>query len=779
MIEPESSPSTEISPTVSASSYQNEGEIGESSPPSGSGRRFSRQSSRRSSTSRRGSILQAVRRAFSIDAYQQAESDDGSMVDDDDEEFRPIPHADEPRELDPVQWRWIGVAVLALLFFASITFTAKSGKIPGRPLKGHSPSVGAGNGICGDPVQTLRSSSMIEGLEHGAVAADHPLCSEIGTSIMREKGGNAIDAAVATALCLGVANPASSGIGGGAFMLIHADPAQDRGQASPIFHDARSGDSPVSRSGKVTEVIDAREVAPSAATTEMYLAEDLLSTAAIVGGLGSAVPAELRGLELAHSRHGRLPWADVVEPAMILARDGVKVNANLAHEILLLSPFAAEWPNFGLRALLTKRDNWNNPLKEGDILKNPKLGATLQAIMEEGSDALYKGERAAQLARDIQDAGGIITKEDIENYHATLRSPVVGHDINGFSIVGVGPPSSGGAAVIGAARFLANYTSPLAAFADALSSHRMVEACKHMFSIRMSMSDPAYNVKMVADAVNDMIEGHYISELRQATKDNETLPLSQYGGTKWAQLNDTDGAGKAKDAKEGDRNLRGLARRFGYLEDHGTSHFSVVDKDGNAVAMTSSVNTYFGSQVISASTGIIVNNQMDDFANPGNPNFFGLRPSEANYIKPGKKPLSSMSPTMVFRTSSEGGNESLDNLRLVIGASGGPKIITAVLQVILNHVMMGRPLFDSIVHPRLHDQLIYHDSASTTTEHATLEQGPLIDVAERTRNALTNRGHRLLDVNYLGTVQAIAIDLETNALTAACDVRKGGSPAGY
>ena len=524
MIQPKASPPTNISPVGSASSYQNDGENGESSPLSGSGRRLSRQSSRRSSTTRRSTLLQAVRRAFSIDAYHQASSDDGSMVDDDDdnsEDFRPIPHADDPnnRELDPVQWRWIGVAVLALLFVVSITFTAKSGRIPGRPLKGHSPSVG----ICNDdPMQALRSSSVIEGLKHGSVAADHPLCSEIGTSIMRDKGGNAIDAAVATALCLGVANPASSGIGGGAFILIHADPAQDRaGQASPVFHDARTGESPVSQSGKITEVIDAREVAPSAATSEMYLAEGLSKTAATVGGLASGVPAELRGLELAHSRHGVLPWADVVEPAMKLARDGVEVNENLAHEILLLTPHAAEWPNFGLRALLTKRDSWNDPLKEGDILKNPKLGATLQAIMEEGSDAIYKGERAAQLVQDIQDAGGIITKEDIESYHATLRSPVVGHDINGFSIVGVGPPSSGGAAVIGAARFLANYTSPLAAFADALSSHRMVEACKHMFSIRMSMSDPAYNVKMVADAVKDMISPTYIAELRHATKDNE------------------------------------------------------------------------------------------------------------------------------------------------------------------------------------------------------------------------------------------------------------------
>jgi gamma-glutamyltranspeptidase len=690
--------------------------------------------------------------------------------------------------MDPAQWRWIGVAVVALLFFVGVSVTAKKGNFRQRA------SVSAGNGnssngdVCGDPVQALRSSSMIEGLAHGAVAADHPLCSEIGTAIMRDKGGNAIDAAVATALCLGVANPASSGIGGGAFILIHADVNKDRGTNSPVFHDERTGaeSSPVSMSGKVTEVIDAREVAPSAATTDMYLAEGVPDKAAVLGGLAIAVPAELRGLELAHFRHGRLEWRDVVEPAMKLARDGVPVNANLAHEIRLFAAYfrklGPDAPDFGLRAFLTRSDNWQDPLKEGDILKHPKLGATLQAIMEEGSDAVYKGERAAQLAKDIQDAGGIMTQTDIENYHATLRSPLVGHAINGFSIVGVPPPSSGGAAVIGAARFLAGYTSPLAAFADALSSHRMVEACKHVFAMRMSMSDPSYNSMMGLDAVKDMIEGQYMAKLREATRDNETLPLSQYGGTKWAQLLDTDGAANATDAKEGDRALlrgRGLYRRFGYLEDHGTSHFSVVDKDGNAVSMTSSVNTYFGSNVVSTSTGIILNNQMDDFANPGKPNFFGLPPSEANYIKPGKKPLSSMSPTMVFRMASESENESLGDLRLVIGASGGPKIITAVLQVILSHVMMGKGLFDSIVHPRIHDQLIYHESASTTTEHATLQQGPLIDVPDRTRNALEKRGHRLLDVDFLGTVQAIAIDLETNELTAACDVRKGGFPAGY
>jgi gamma-glutamyltranspeptidase len=196
--------------------------------------------------------------------------------------------------------------------------------------------------------------------------------------------------------------------------------------------------------------------------------------------------------------------------------------------------------------------------------------------------------------------------------------------------------------------------------------------------------------------------------------------------------------------------------------------------------VTSSVNTYFGSHVVSPSSGIVLNNQMDDFATPGKRNYFGLKPSEENYIKPFKKPLSSMSPTMVFRTTdSESSSNTVGDLILIIGASGGPKIITAVLQVIINHLMMGMPLFDSMAYPRLHDQLIYHGSAVTTTERAVLLQGPTLMVAGRTKDALVRRGHALLDVDYAGTVQAISIDLETNELSAVCDLRKGGRPDGY
>ena len=646
-----------------------------------------------------------------------------------------------------------------------------------------------------DPIMALKAPSTIENVAHGAVASDHPVCSELGNSILRDLGGNAIDAAVATMLCLGIANPSSSGIGGGAFILVHGDAThhqQTIGQAnfvSPDFIDARNPNerAPV-RGGYVTEVIDCREVAPQAATTNMYQGKP--NTASTHGGLSIAVPGELRGLELAHARHGRLSWAAVVKPAVNLARYGVDVGAHLAHDIAGNTKFLSQMD--GLRTLLTKNNDGITLLQEGDKIKNPMLADTLEAVMNYGANAVYMGDRATSIAKEIQQAGGIVTEDDISSYRATLRSPLIAKDINGFTMVSVPPPSSGGAAIIGAARFLAGYKLPMASFADTLSKHRLVEAMRHAFAIRMSLSDPAYNNDTVQDAVNDLVDGDYMDNLRKNTLDNATLPLSRYGGEKWAQLHDKEGNNNATDASEGDRrrNLRDthteedprrhLYRRFGYLDDHGTSHLSVVDKDGNAVSITSSINTYFGSGVVSKSTGIILNDQMDDFGIPGLPNYFGLKPSEANFISPGKKPLSSMSPMLLFRNGLDvSSDSSLGTLVLVIGASGGPKIITAILQVFINYAILGMPLYESIAHPRIHDQLLYHTNAVTAIEKCPLQQGPTIAVSLRTKYALENRGHQLLDVDYTGTVQAVSVDLESMTLTAVSDIRKGGSPAGY
>ena len=192
----------------------------------------------------------------------------------------------------------------------------------------------------------------------------------------------------------------------------------------------------------------------------------------------------------------------------------------------------------------------------------------------------------------------------------------------------------------------------------------------------------------------------------------------------------------------------------------------------------SSINTNFGSKFLSQGTGIVLNNEMDDFSTPGRSNKFGVSPSSSNYIVPGKRPLSSMSPTMVFHRSAFQDN-SLGRLFMVLGSSGGPKIITSVLQVLINHAWLGMPLYSAVAHARIHDQLLYHGNLVTLYDQCPLLQGPTIEVAERTRKALERRGHSLLPVDYLGTTQAISVDFETDLLTAVSDPRKGGIPAGY
>lgn len=465
-----------------------------------------------------------------------------------------------------------------------------------------------------EQILSLEKDSAIDGLRNGAVAADHESCSKLGTSILM-KGGNAVDAAVTTTLCLGLANPASSGLGGGAFILIHSDRANHEARYDPTnalkFEDQRDPNFPVD-SQKMTEVIDCRETAPGAASQDMYLSKP--QSASSIGGLAVAVPGELRGLELAHIRHGSLSWSEVLAPVIQMATDGVPVSAHLAGDIknmLVRSKKYGEYP--GLRSLLTKYDSWDSGLQEGELLRNYNLADTLSLVAKHGSKAFYEGNLAESLAKEVQSEGGILTAEDLANYEPVLRSPVYGV-ASGYTLVGVPPPSSGGATVIGAARFLSGYKLPMAGSADTLSVHRTVEAMRHAFAIRMSLSDPAYFTNKTAEAVSDLTSGPYMESLRKITLDNTTLRLSHYGGAKWAQLKDHEGDSDIEDAHEGDRRLRKrrkLARTFGYLDDFGTTHLSVVDKDGNSVSITSSVNQIFGSLVYSKSTGVVLGNTMD------------------------------------------------------------------------------------------------------------------------------------------------------------------------
>lgn len=645
-----------------------------------------------------------------------------------------------------------------------------------------------------EAIMALEYTSTVKDIAHGAVSTDDVRCSELAVSVMRDLHGNAMDAAVTATLCLGLLNPASSGIGGGAFILVHSKPRSDlmeNSQNSQSFIDRRKNrdDSMRDTAEKWTEVIDCRESAPGNATFDMF--EDLPVNASTVGALSIAVPGELRGLELAHARFGSLRWSDVVQPVVELAERGMYISRILAKEI---DESKEKWQEFEtINRIFTRNNDGKTHLEVGEKFTRPSYVETLKNVALHGADYVYKGEVAAEIAKEIQNAGGIITAQDIENYKPFLRDAIVAK-VDGASIVSVPPPSSGGATIIGALRFLSGYKNPYTSFADTLSVHRLVEAFKHVFAIRMSLSDPDFFANITQSAIQDLISGTFMETLRENTLDNGVLALSEYGG-KWALINCTNDEGHAQDAHEGDRRLRRTelkkiivdgghhwerrTRLFNYLEDHGTTHLNVVDRDRNAVSITSSVNYYFGSNFASPSTGIIFNDVMDDFSTPGRPNAYGLHPAESNYIAPNKRPLSSMSPTMIFDVEDDRSNSGLGNLRMVLGASGGPKIISSVLQVILNHIYLGMPIFSAISHPRVHNQLLYHGSAATGYDKCPLIQGPLIETSNRTRDALLRRHQTIISLDYMGTCQAISVDLDTNLLNAASDLRKNGKSAGY
>ncbi|KAL7563626.1 hypothetical protein ACA910_013366 [Epithemia clementina (nom. ined.)] len=834
----------ETAPTNDQSRSTNEHHIGEGS--------FNSSSGSSSSTSSSAAVrLHPFHMEYRAASYQ--EDDIPNSTEDDEEEQRPQisessrfrsgSHAGLVRRLSCGKSTLVLVSVVAVLALVIALFEGKIGSLP-KAIQSSSTNINNNNdnaeatdgddmngvggrlpgnasvlGTCRDPIFNLKSETYLEGLEHGAVASDHPLCSQMGTHILHDLGGNAVDAAVTTALCLGLASPASSGVGGGAFILIHSDAVKEDEirDRLPPFLDARDpkeyydGDTQSlnSKSGKITEVVDCRETAPNLAHRDMFLNATLSKYASTVGGLAVAVPGELKGLELAHARHGRLAWAEVIKPVVQLAREGVPINEYMATRIATYcrrvarviqqpdpdsSTGSFENVDFmhPLRRFLTKDDNWDHPLEEGDMLRNPALGNLLERVMNEGTLRVFDncGEVAQDLAREIQDAGGVITAEEIDDYQPTLRSPLIAEDVFGFAVAGVPPPSSGGAAVIGIARFLAAMSIPLATHADTLSQHWFVEACRHVFAIRMSLSDPNFNTDIVNDAVRDLIQGEYMKKLFLASSPDSVLEsISGYGGEKWAQLEDVENGGGDGENGGGKRQLRRrrMARAFGYLDDHGTSHFSVIDKDGNAVAMTSTINTLFGSSVMSEKTGMILNNQMDDFATPGRSNAYGLVPAESNYIVAGKKPLSSMSPTLVFRVDTDpnhGGGDTeparmLGPLILAVGGSGGSRIITSVAQVLLNFVVLGKPLFEAIVQARIHDQLITSEAALTAVEKRQLVTGDIIEVSQKTQDALKRRNHQLYESDFTGVVQAIGVDFETGTLQAVSDVRKGGEPDGY
>ena len=526
----------------------------------------------------------------------------------------------------------------------------------------------------------------------GVVAADSVEASRAGAEILAH-GGDAVDAAVGTALALGVVSPMSSGLGGGGFLVVW------RAKEKKAF------------------VLDFREVAPAAATPNMFVNTDAQGRsvadpfASKLGGRAVAVPGEPAGLAAAHARFGKLSWYAVVQPALKLARDGFLVNRahveGAARARTKLQPPAGDL----LLPLLQVAD--------GDHLTRPDLALSLDRLAKLGGDEMYKGLLAHVLVDGVRRRGGALTLDDLAAYKPVWREPLVGA-FRGRQLWAA-PPPAGGLTTIESLQILDTFPAVVSSD-DELSTHRLAEALKHAFADRARLlGDPAF----VDVPTATMVAPEYAKNLASHI-DGKTGHPASYGGKLHAPA---------------------AAPRDG-----GTSHLCVVDAEGNVAALTSTVNLLFGAGFVAA--GTVMNNQMDDFSIlPAAPNAFGLVGSQANAIAAGKRPLSSMTPMVI----------TLDGKPILCaGASGGPLIVTSTVQTIVNFVDHQLPLADAVAAPRLHAQWM-PDKLFLETKFS--------DVI---RTQLAHRGHHLAALVERGVEQAIAIF--PDHLEAVSDLRKGGVP---
>ncbi|XP_071908839.1 glutathione hydrolase 3-like [Coffea arabica] len=508
--------------------------------------------------------------------------------------------------------------------------------------------------------------------QQAVVAADDGRCSEIGVSVLA-KGGHAVDAAVATALCLGVVNPMASGIGGGGFMVVRSSTTSE------------------------AQAFDMRETAPLAASQDMYETD---VNAKYNGALSMGVPGELAGLHEAWLKFGRLPWKTLFQPAIKLAKEGFVVAPYLGSYLARKKNIILSDP--GLKQVYAPNGKL---LKAGEICYNVELGRSLEAVSV---------------------------------------------NTMGYTILGMPPPSSGTLGMSLVLNILDSYASSNAAEGP-LGLHRLIEALKHMFAIRMDLGDPDFvNISKTA---SDMLSPEFAKKMQQLIFDNTTFPPEYY------------------------------MHRWSQLRDHGTSHFCIVDADRNAVSMTTTVNYPFGAGVLSPSTGIVLNNEMGDFSVPTEISSDKLPPAPANFIRPNKRPLSSMTPIIVLKHNQLAG---------VIGGSGGSDIIPAVVQVFINHFILGMEPLAAVQSPRVYHELIPN---VVLYENWTVLDGDHIELSNENRHFLEERGHQLQGRSGGGICQFIVQTLQRprdggrkfgktannevvhGILTAVSDPRKDGRPA--
>lgn len=551
-------------------------------------------------------------------------------------------------------------------------------------------------------------SQMKTEFANGVVAADHKAASEAGAEILRQ-GGNVVDAAVATSFALSVTRPASCGIGGGGFMMIWNAEKQE------------------------AVALDYRERAPAAATRDMFAelgGNADRESGSVRGGKANAIPGTVAGLCYAAEKYGTLPLKTLLAPAIRLAKEGVVIDQHdISSQKSALAKFGkyTDYP-VQFAEFHDKYLNGGQLWKAGDRFYSPQL-AVLQKIADEGPSAFYQGEVAAAIVAACAASGGVITTEDLANSPNPVVRVPLRDQYKDNVLLSMPPASSGGIALLQTFQALefweqkSGQTLKNLGHNSADYVHIVAEAMKHAFADRAEfLGDTDY----VNVPVKRMLSDQYAKQIAAKIDLNQTLPKADYG-------------------------------RFFATEDGGTSHFSVIDRQGNAVACTETINLTYGSFVVVPEWGILLNNEIDDFAaRPGEPNAFGLMQSEANAIAPGKKPLSSMTPTIVLKDG-----------RAVFsaGASGGPRIISATIQSTLNHLIFDMPPLQAVSAARFHHQW---SPNKLRLEHPLFQQVAV---------ELKTRGHKIIDSGNLAASQSVSG--ADSVLRGGSDPRKHGMPAGH
>lgn len=532
---------------------------------------------------------------------------------------------------------------------------------------------------------------------NGAVVSAHPEATKVGVEILK-KGGNAIDASIAVNFALAVVYPNAGNIGGGGFMVYRTS----KGEISSL---------------------DFREKAPAAATKDMYLDADgnVVKDKSLYGQLAAGVPGAVAGMVEMHKKYGSLQWADLVEPARKLAADGFKITQmqatemnNLREKFILFNPLGT--------ALVKVEGDW----KAGDLLVQTELANTMRLIKEKGSAGFYEGEVADFFVEEMKRGGGIITKEDLKNYHAVWRKPVVG-SYKGYKVITMAPPSSGGIALLQLLQMVEPYAINQWQPNSPEAIHLMVEAERRVYADRAKhLGDPDFWTVPQQQLLN---KSYNKSRMENFLWDKATPSSAVSAGN------------------------------FALQESEQTTHFSIVDKEGNAVSLTTTINAPYGALVTVKGAGFLLNNEMDDFSvKPNSPNYFGLVGDEANAIAPHKRMLSSMTPTIL---------EKDGDLFMVVGTPGGSTIITSVFQTILNVIDFGRTMQQAVSIKRFHHQWL--------PDQIFVEETTFDDDLQQKMEA---KGHTVFKRMPIGRVEAI-LKMPNGAYQTGADPRGDDTAGGW